>query len=133
MRVDPILLEYCRQVNKYKTMGIPVPESIENTYRVRQSIDQTQRTLWRYASDGAIPKAGWQWIDNLPKEIIPDDIPESLLEAAKRVKEVVISLKDKLSKNSDLYLVDGFTLTKLGRKQLRGICEEIKLICKEYL
>lgn len=133
MRADPISVEYCRQVNKYNALGMPVPDSIENTYRVWQSIDQVQRTLCKYASDGAIPKLGWQWMGCFTNEVIPGDIPANLSEAARRAKEVIVSLKTDLTQKSEKYLIDGYTVTKAGRKRLRSASEEIRLICKELL
>ena len=72
-------------------------------------------------------------MNHFSNEEIPDDIPANLSEASRRTKEVIVSLKNDLTQKSELYLIDGYTMTKVGRKRVRCASDEVKLICKELL
>ncbi len=133
MRRDPILGEYCEYANRYKKVGKPVPEMLKNFYIVRMQIDEAQRLLWDFASGNAIPKSGWQWMKDIIDSTIPDNIPPNLMSAAERTINIIVALEKDLQQNSNVYLIDGYTVTKKRRIRLRCASNEIKSICKELI
>ena len=130
MRKDPILEEYLKSANQYKKMGRPVPESLTNSYVVRMQIDEAQRLLRDFASGNAIPKSGWQWMKAVIDSTIPNNISENLRKAAELTINIIVSLVEDLRQNSDVYLIDGYTVTKKGRIHIRCASNEIKSICE---
>ena len=96
-------------------------------------IDQAQRLLWDFASGNAIPKSGWQWMKDVIDSTIPNNISKNLMNAAELTISIIVALEKDLRQNSDVYLIDGYTVTKKGRIRLRCASNEIKLVCKEFL
>lgn len=130
MRVSTLFKEYIEIQKQYEQMGKPLPLAIQHEYESKMFIENLWRTLIKYADGGAIPKAGWEWVDNVCEKNIFSDISQELradLEIG--IDEVRCFRKVILSKPE--LLIDGHTLSKEGRKRLRKTCDIIGMLhCK---
>ena len=100
---------------------------------MKRFINNSHHILCEYSTGGAIPKDGWQWFDKLASMEIPDDLPDSLRMASAETQDALLKLSDDLLQNKDIYFVDGYTVTREGRKRIRQTCDKIYLILKKLL
>lgn len=125
MRVDWEFKMYLAEVRSYKEQGIEVPDSIHHTYETKAYIKDALMTLDRYADGNAVPKTGWEWFDRVDNITVWDDIPDHLAQKMKMAISEINKLKADLKENATEYLVDGYTVTKAGRKRIRATYEII--------
>lgn len=131
MRVTPITREYWKTKQQYEEQGLEIPPAITHIYETRMFLSHTLRTLDDYASGNAIPKAGWQWIDNLRHKPIPEDLPESPKQDVEQATGLILSMANELRQAPERYLVNNYTVTKEGRQRIRQAWLEISMILRK--
>ena len=129
MRISSILKEFYQLKMKYENQGIELPESVKVEYETRIFIEEVWRTLNSFVQGNAIPKAGWKWLDSICKKEIDTDISENIKLNLEACIMEMNSLRKILFEEENL-LVDGYTLTKKGKKIIRHSCENIGKLVK---
>lgn len=118
MRTSSVFKEYCDIKKYYDEKGIELPEEIKNEFETRIYIENIYLLLERCASGNAISKDEWKSLDMICKEklevIISDDLKIRFEKCIDEMKDLRRCLKEQ-----DDLLLDGFTLTKKGRKRVR--------------
>lgn len=125
MRINRTFLEYCKIQKEYEELGKELPDSIKNEYETLIFLEETYRTLVKYADGRAIPKRGWELINRICERKIQENLSYDTKEKLEKYIAEIMTLRNIFKEQEDL-LIDGHTLTKKGLKTLRNFCDKIR-------
>lgn len=133
MRLPTNYHEFISEKHKYDAQGISPPQSFYDTYLAQWIADSVWRSLDDYADGGALSKVGWEWFQRVKDISVPEQCSMEWKQCLNEVKSMVHKCHEDLLTNESVYFLDGYTLTKAGRKRIREAQLLVgQIIQKEY-
>lgn len=107
-----------RLIKYYKIKNMETPSWIGKAKHYYTKLYYTARDLSEMCTNTAIPKATMEYLANLEIEPL-DDFPIEMTEGRANINSVLMDMYKELIDGRDIYFINEWTLSKLGRKKMR--------------
>ena len=103
----------------YRIKGLEQPLWIDTAAKYYNMLFYSGRELHEQCSNTNIPKSTMNWLAELDRSLISEDLPVELREGAAECVTVLSEMFHTLTEGADKYFISQWTLSRAGRKKMR--------------
>lgn len=103
----------------YRIKGMERPSWVDAASEYYHMLFYSGRDLHEQCSNTNISKATMEWLSKLDQTLVSEDLPAELREGARNCVFALSEMYHTLTKGSDIYFVNQWTLSRAGRKKMR--------------
>lgn len=123
MKFDPVLKRSFDLLDRLPPNDHAAVETVAHTFEEYSKIETVFDWL---QTSNSVSKEDWQYFESFINQTVYNDISQELREIIDSVVHIMDQLFQNLKQHSGIFLIDGFTLTKAGKKELRKAGESIR-------
>lgn len=125
MRISSYWKEYKKIEAEYRAKNYEVPASVKADYKAQEYLDSLWRLLNKCADGNAVSNATWEYLSKIQfEERDPETSTEMEGQVDAAIEELAVLFAD-LREEKNVFLMDGNTLTRDGRKRVRASADRI--------